>query len=165
MSDDDYLVRRDRDRRDMRRLREEASHEGWRWGRWLAGGVLALSMVSCGVGLLTGAIGTAGNVASTPGRVVNEVVKTENVLTSYKQFYGFNQRYRARLADIKNWSATAEAETDPAHKRMLAQNILAMRSVCIDLAERYNASAEMLTSSWFRDQRLPENLDPAACNR
>jgi len=127
---------------------------------WVVAGVLALSVVSVGATYLN----TAANVATTPARAINEVVRTENVLNSYEAFYGYRQRFQTRVADVQNWTAQNEAETDPTQRRVNATNILAMQSACRDLANKYNADAENLTSAWFRDGRLPQTLNVEECD-
>lgn len=126
---------------------------------WIVAGVLALSIV----GISGTYLNTAANVATTPARAINEVVRTENVLNSYESFYNYRQRFQTRVADVQNWTAQNEAETDPVQRRVNATNILAMQSACRDLANKYNADAENLTSAWFRDGRLPQTLNVEEC--
>jgi hypothetical protein len=127
---------------------------------WVAAGVMALSVV----GIAGTYLSTAANVATTPARALNEVVRTENVLSSYEAFYGYRQRFQTRVADIQNWTTQNASETDAAQIRVNNTNILAMRSACRDLANKYNADAENLTSAWFRDGRLPQTLNVEECN-
>lgn len=127
---------------------------------WGLAAIMALSVVGIGATYLS----TAANVATTPARALNEVVSTQNVLNSYEAFYGYRQRFQTRVADIQNWTAQNEAETDRAQQRINTTNILAMQSACRDLANKYNADAENLTSAWFRDGRLPQSLNAEECN-
>lgn len=106
---------------------------------------------------------TAVNVATTPARAVNQVVSTENVLNSYDAFYTLKQRYEARLGDIRNLEELNASETNEDQRRINQINLIAMRSACRTLATRYNADAQNLTSSWFRDGRLPQNLNVEVC--
>lgn len=114
-------------------------------------------------GLVLQAIGTAGQVASTPARVIERTVQTDNVIDSYNAFYTLKARYDARTQDIRNYTEVMAQETDPDQLRIQRLNIVAMKTACRDLVTRYNASSERLTSSWFRDQRLPQTLDMEGC--
>ena len=61
-------------------------------------GIIAVLVIAMmGIGLVTGILGTAGNVASIPTRVINETVKTENVIHNYEWFHDV---YNARLARV-----------------------------------------------------------------
>lgn len=127
----------------------------------IVGVVLGLTVLGVGMTYL----GTASNIATVPARAANAVVSTQNVLNSYEAFYGYNQRFQTRLGDIRNWTEQNATEENADQRRINATNIIAMRSACRDLANKYNADAENLTSSWFRDGRLPERLNVEDCEQ
>lgn len=127
--------------------------------KYVVGAVVAVAAI--GVGLTY--LGTATNIATTPARAANRVVSTDNVLNSYDAFFALNARYEARLGDIRNLQELNATETNEDQQRINQTNLIAMRSACRTLATRYNADAQNLTSSWFRDGRLPQNLSVEAC--
>lgn len=158
---DDYPTRRSKERLSNRREREEMGYEGRRWIGWGLGMIALLAGAGAGLSYCS----MAANVATTPARVVSNVASTQNVLNSYNAFYTLNARYIARVQDIHNYVEVMAEETDPDQARIQRINIVAMRTACRDLVTRYNASAENLTSSWFRDGRLPQSLDMEGCNQ
>jgi uncharacterized membrane protein len=150
---------------DGKEIRRQLSSEGFHWGKWAIGIILILSLVGCVLGLATGAIGTASKVASTPGKVIEKVTNVENVLNSYNQFFEVNNAYQSRLQDIKNYTDLLNNEKDEDQQRMYRQNITAMRSVCINMANKYNSSAINKTTSWFKDSNLPDSLNVDNCSK
>lgn len=113
--------------------------------------------------MIAGAMGTAANVLSTPGRVINDTVRTENVINSYNGFYKLRSSFDTKISSIKSYLASTAGETDAGQLRIIQSNVFAMRTVCMDLANTYNNNAEKLTSSFFKDGRLPQQLDPTEC--
>ncbi len=132
-----------------------------RYGLIAIAAVLALAAFA----VFTSFVGTGANIATAPSRAANRVVSTDNILNSYEAFYNYRSRYQTRLGDIRNNVELNEQETDPGQQRINRTNIVAMRSACRDLANKYNADAENLTSSWFRDGRLPQTLSVEACDQ
>ena len=126
------------------------------WGIMVA---VVLTLFGC----VLSYVGVIGNIATAPARVANQTLSTENILTSYDQFFAFNQNYTARLADIKNYEQLSKEETDPGQKRADTENLFAMKSSCREIVTKYNASAEKLTSAFFKDSRLPSTLDINNC--
>ena len=113
--------------------------------------------------VIAGLVGTLLRVASTPSRVISEVVSTQNVLSSYDEFFALNARFQTRVSDISAQKLLISTEVDPDQRRIQQTNLLAVQSACRDLVTQYNASAINKTSSWFRDGALPPSLMISDC--
>lgn len=147
-------------RKRNRKERQELGYESRRW-IWWAVGIAPVLVVAW---IILSTLGVFGSVATAPGRVVADTMRTENIINSYNGFYRLQQRYQSRLGDIENQKSLMAEETDEAQQRINRTNLLAMRSACRDLTTTYNANAERLTSSLFRDWRLPQSLNVETCN-
>jgi hypothetical protein len=118
-----------------------------------------------GVAILVGGglLGTALNILSAPSRVVNQVVSTQNILSSYDEFFALNARFQTRVSDIRSQKTLIASETDVDQKRVQSMNLIGMQSACRDLVTQYNASAQNKTTSWFLDGSLPRSLSLTDC--
>lgn len=127
--------------------------------KYVAIGVAALIAIPVGLN----AIGVFNTVATAPGRVINKTLQTDNIIFNYERFFDVNANYTARVAQIKEHKPILEAETDAAEKTRLRVELSAMKQSCRELANGYNADAQKLNRSLFRDNKLPEQLDVTAC--
>lgn len=105
----------------------------------------------------------AGSVATAPARVVTRTMETSNIIHNYEWFFDVKGRYDSRLAQIASIAPQLEAETDPNERSRLRTEVNAMKAVCRDLANDYNANSQKANRSIFQDARVPERLDAAAC--
>lgn len=62
----------------------------------IAIGVLLIVVVGFAIPVGCGLLGTATNVATLPSRIVNETVKTQNVISNYEWFHDVNAGVKAR---------------------------------------------------------------------
>jgi hypothetical protein len=127
--------------------------------KYVAIGVAALIAIPVGLN----AIGVFNTVATAPGRVINKTLQTDNIIFNYERFFDVNANYTARVAQITEYKPVLAGETDPAEKSRLRTELSAMKQSCRELANGYNADAQKLNRSLFRDNKLPEQLDVTAC--
>lgn len=127
--------------------------------KYVAIGVAALIVIPVGLN----AIGVFNTVATAPGRVINKTLQTNNIIFNYERFFDVKANYDARVAQINEQKPLLEAEKDPAEKSRLRIELSAMKQSCRELANGYNADAQKLNRSLFRDNKLPEQLDVTAC--
>lgn len=127
--------------------------------KYVAIGVAALIAIPVGLN----AIGVFNTVATAPGRVINKTLQTDNIIFNYERFFDVNANYTARVAQIDEYKPVLAGETDPAEKARLRTELSAMKQSCRELANGYNADAQKLNRSLFRDSKLPEQLDVTAC--
>lgn len=125
---------------------------------------LAAFAILIGVPVAISAIGTVNSVATAPGRVVAETMKTDNIIDTYEGFFVRKGEYDTRLGQIAEHKAIMSENTDAAEASRLRIELAAMRQSCRGLAVTYNNSAVMMNKSIFRDGDLPEALSGAACD-
>lgn len=127
--------------------------------KYVAIGVAALIVIPVGLN----AIGVFNTVATAPGRVINKTLQTNNIIFNYERFFDVKANYDARVAQINEQKPLLDAEKDPAERSRLRIELSAMKQSCRELANGYNADAQKLNRSLFRDNKLPEQLDVTAC--
>lgn len=127
--------------------------------KYVAIGVAALIAIPVGLN----AIGVFNTVATAPGRVINKTLQTDNIIFNYERFFDVNAQYTSRVAQINEYKPVLAGEADPAEKARLRTELSAMKQSCRELANGYNADAQKLNRSLFRDNKLPEQLDVTAC--
>lgn len=127
--------------------------------KYVAIGVAALIVIPVGLN----AIGVFNTVATAPGRVINKTLQTNNIIFNYERFFDVKANYDARVAQINEQKPLLDAEKDPAERSRLRIELSAMKQSCRELANGYNADAQKLNRSLFRDNKLPDQLDVTAC--
>lgn len=105
---------------------------------------------------------TAANVATAPGRVANEALRTDNIIANYEAFFDTKAGYDTRVAQIKELKAQLATETG-SDRRYTQTDLSGARQMCRSLAQKYNADSEKLNRSAFKSKGLPETLDATAC--
>ena len=125
---------------------------------------LAVAGLLIGVPVAISAIGSFNSVATAPGRVVQETMKTSNIIDTYEGFFVRKGQYDTRLGQIADHKKLVEANTDPAEAARLRVELSAIRQSCRDLAVIYNANASMANKELFRSDELPAELSEAACD-
>lgn len=110
-------------------------------------------------------LGVLGSAASAPGRVINQTLGTNNIITSYEWFYDTNAQYQARSGQIKSHTKISQAEADPKERSRLNIEAAAMRQSCRDLASKYNANSEKANKMIFKSNGLPETLSINSCEQ
>ena len=108
-------------------------------------------------------LGTSAAVTTAPGRVVTRTLATDNILSTYEGFFNQKAAYDSRVAGIESQSALIAAETDKEELQRLRMELSAMKQVCRELANQYNADALKGNDSLFLDHRLPKTLDAVTC--
>lgn len=106
--------------------------------------------------------GTATNVATAPGRVVNDALKTGNIVGNYESFFDMKAGYDTRVAQIKELKAQIVTETG-SDRRYTQTDLNGARQMCRSLAQQYNADSQKLNRGTFKSQGLPETLDANEC--
>lgn len=105
---------------------------------------------------------TATNVATAPGRVANEALKTSNIIGNYEAFFDKKAGYDTRVAQINELKAQLATETG-SDRRYTQTDLSGARQMCRSLAQQYNADSQKLNRGTFKSQGLPETLDANAC--
>ncbi len=121
--------------------------------------------IAVGIFLFTVAVSyffMGANVATAPSRVVNETVKTDNIIGNYEEFFDLKAGYDGRIAQIESLSAQLEAEA-PADRRYTQIDLNGAKQTCRQLANRYNADSQKLNRGAFKSAGLPDTLDATAC--
>ena len=128
--------------------------------KWLIYLLLFVSAVS----LITGAFGTLGKVVSTPARVIDKTLETNNVIQSYEWFYDVNASYDARLNQVNQYKQMLADELDKDERYRIRTEVAAMQQTCRKLATKYNANSEKMNKSIFKGWALPDTLSLNNCN-
>jgi hypothetical protein len=105
---------------------------------------------------------TAADVATAPGRVVSQTVRTDNIIGNYEAFFDLKASYDGRTAQIKSLTAQLATETG-SDRRYTQTDLNGARQSCRSTALKYNADSQKLNRSAFKSSGLPETLDAAAC--
>lgn len=113
--------------------------------------------------LVIGFIGTATSILSAPGRVIQETLKTNNIINNYEMFFDLNAGYERRVADIQSQKLMLEGATGAELNRLKIE-LTGLQQTCRDLVTRYNAATEKENRSLFKANKLPEQLEIATCN-
>ena len=121
--------------------------------KWSCIGIVALFLL----GGLIHLLGTAGQVASTPTRVLNKTLETNNVIQSYEWFHDVNGQIQSRIGQIKGQKTLIGQ--DPA----VRMELTAMQQSCRDLVTKYNANSSKANKAPFKDNGLPEKFDISIC--
>ena len=125
---------------------------------------LGVAALLVGVPVAISAIGSINSVATAPGRVVQETMKTNNIINNYEGFFVRKAEYDARLGQIADHKKLIADNADPAEAARLRIELAAMRQSCRDIAVIYNANASMATKELFQSDDLPAELSEAACD-
>lgn len=127
-----------------------------RW--WVWGIALLIATVVC----LT-IFGQVAKVVSTPARVLNKTLDTDNVITQYEFYYDVHEGYLARVGQIREFSGRVAQETDATERRFLNTELSGQRASCRTLVAKYNANSQKLTTKHFKGWALPHRLVLQTC--
>lgn len=119
--------------------------------------------VVMGGAVLIGGMSTVLSVVSAPGRVLQETLKTNNIINNYEMFFDLNAGYARRVADIESQRLMLEGATGAELNRLKIE-LVGLQQVCRDLVTRYNAASEKENRALFKASNLPESLEIATCN-
>lgn len=119
--------------------------------------------VVMGGAVLIGGMSTVLSVVSAPGRVLQETLKTNNIINNYEMFFDLNAGYARRVADIESQRLMLEGATGAELNRLKIE-LVGLQQVCRDLVTRYNAASEKENRALFKANNLPESLEIATCN-
>lgn len=96
-----------------------------------------------------------------PFAVVSRVTNPDNIIARYEFFHDANQRYQARVSQIKAFKTVSSA--DPTESARIRTELFAIQHSCRELVAKYNAAAIKSTQSLFMGREAPSSLNPAAC--
>ena len=130
--------------------------EGRKWLLWIIGVVVVFS-------ILFSILGVVGKVASTPGRVLNKTLETENVITQYEFYYDTFTSYQSRSKQIAEFVDRIRDEEDKVEARFLRTELSGQRQSCRDMVAKYNSNSQKLTTKLFKGWDLPQRLDLNTC--
>lgn len=119
--------------------------------------------VVMGGAVLIGGMSTVLSVVSAPGRVIQETLKTNNIINNYEMFFDLNAGYDRRVADIQSQRLMLEGATGAELNRLKIE-LVGLQQTCRDLVARYNAASEKENRALFKANKLPESLEIATCN-
>lgn len=116
-----------------------------------------------GISLVTGIIGSAGKILSTPSRVLNKTLDTNNVIHKYEWFHDVYTQQGARVNQIIQFKGFLYGEEDKNEKQRLRMEMAAQQMSCRDLVAKYNANSEKMNVSIFKGWSLPDRLEESDC--
>lgn len=125
--------------------------------------IFFLSILLVGLGVFFNFLNTASSVATAPGRVIQETMKTDNIIQSYEWFYDVNASFNARQSQVKQYKDIMSTEADNSERIRLRTELAAMQQTCRELAEKYNANSEKMNKSVFKGWSLPDTLAMGDC--
>lgn len=105
---------------------------------------------------------TAIGVATAPSRVIDDAMKTSNIVGNYEAFFDMKAGYDSRIAEIADLKKQL-ADAPAADRRYTQTDLNGARQTCRSLAQRYNADSQKLNRGTFKSSGLPETLDATAC--
>lgn len=105
---------------------------------------------------------TAADVATAPGRVVSQTVRTDNIIGNYEAFFDLKASYDGRTAQIKALKTQLATETG-SDRRYTQTDLNGASQSCRATAQKYNADSQKINRSAFKSSGLPETLNAAAC--
>lgn len=132
---------------------------GLKWAAILMVAIIFLSILGSWLGVF-------GSVATAPSRVINETMKTDNIIQSYEWFFDVDAAYQARVGQItahSNLISTTPVD-DRKELRNLRIELVSMQQSCRDLVTKYNANSQKMNKKIFKGWDLPPVLDIATCN-
>jgi hypothetical protein len=116
-----------------------------------------------GLVIVLGFLETATSIVSAPGRVIQETLKTNNIINNYEMFFDLNAGYERRVADIQSQKLMLDGATGDELNRLKIE-LVGLQQTCRDLVTRYNAASEKENRSLFKANKLPEQLEITTCN-
>lgn len=125
--------------------------------------VILLGAIGFGISIVGGVFSTASSVISAPGRVIQETMKTDNIIESYEWFYDVNAAFTARSGQVTQFKSLLREEEDKGEKRRLRIEMAAMQQSCRELTTKYNANSEKMNKSIFKGWSLPDILNTGEC--
>lgn len=130
---------------------------------WIKYGFIGMAALM-GITIISSFLGVFSSVATAPGRVIQETLKTDNIIQSYEWFYDVNAAYTARSRQIADFTSfLSDPENDVKEKRMLRVEVSAVKQSCRDLVTKYNANSEKMNKSIFKGWSLPGVLYVESC--
>lgn len=135
-------------------------------------GSLALTIVGIGgLVLVANVVGTATSVATAPGRVIQQTMGTNNIISNYEWFIQQNQDVIAKDAQLVTARAALadfEVSVGPREQwkfddrqewNRLNTVVRGLEGKRADMVAEYNARSGMLNRQIFKDHNLPERLN------
>lgn len=113
--------------------------------------------------LFVGFLGTVTSIISAPGRVLQETLKTNNIIDNYEMYFDLNAGYERRVADIQSQKLMLDGASGAELNRLKIE-LVGLQQTCRDLVTRYNAASEKANRSLFKSNNLPESLEISTCN-
>ena len=127
--------------------------------KWIAIGVGGVIAISVGAAVLK----TTINTATLPMQVINKTMTADNVIQKYEWFWDAYGVFKTRANQIQIQKAALSKETDSAERFRLNVELRGLQSVCMNLANQYNANATKTNQSIFMGREAPSMLNPADC--
>lgn len=112
--------------------------------------------------LVLGVLTTTLSVISAPGRVIQETLKTNNIIENYEMFYDLKTGYERRVADIGAHTGLVSDATGAEQNRLKIE-LAGLQQTCRDLVARYNSASQKMNQNLFKANDLPYELDINTC--
>lgn len=112
--------------------------------------------------LALGVLTTTLSVVSAPGRVIQETLKTNNIISNYEMFYDLKTGFERRVADIESHTGLVETATGAEQNRLRIE-LAGLQQTCRDLVARYNSASQKMNQNLFKGSDLPYELDINTC--
>lgn len=107
---------------------------------------------------------TSSNVVSVVSRVVDETLRTENIISNYEWYHDANAQFLARVNQVKQFKAFVDdPNNDAVERRRTRIELAAVQQSCRELATQYNANSEKINRGVFKGWSLPETLSVLTC--
>lgn len=167
MPEQSYEERRDKQRRDNRRERTEAGHEGRRW-IWWSVGIVAFAALGA---VILAYVGAGASVATAPAGVIARTANPGNIIANYEWF---KQQYQdigamdARLSAARDAITRFEQSAGPRtgwqfeerqESARLNQIVAGLEGQRASMIAEYNARTQMANRDIFRTHDLPSHID------
>lgn len=111
--------------------------------------IVVLMIVSSGLGVLGNFLG-----------IGEEVTDTDRMIGTYEDFYDKCASYNTLTRQEQNLQDRLDVAGEEDESRVQSQ-LAGVRGQRARVAEDYDAQAAQRTSSWLRDNSLPQQLSPA----
>jgi hypothetical protein len=127
------------------------------------------SAVGAALALATGAvvgvslIGAGASVGTAPGRMVSDTMRTQNIKQSYEYFHDASNNFEASVAQVTQYKAFVQSETDAAERSRLRIEMAAIQQGCRNLAAEYNSNSAKVNHGIFRGTSTPSALNSSRC--
>lgn len=107
----------------------------------------------------------ASSVVTSPARVLDATMTTQNILDSYEDFRDTYQAYNSRVAQIHDFEKQKPTDKDDAAQ--LRTELAGQRQSCRDIVARYNSQSSKANHNIFKlgGGSLPNELDMGECDQ